>query len=48
MEALDIIAKFNDNTWSLYGNLRKARSGHKSITTGGYTMVIGGHSNDGQ
>ena len=39
---LDVIAKFENNNWSLYGNLQKARSGHGSITYGTQTIVIGG------
>ena len=38
----DVIAKFENDEWSLYGNLRKRRNGHGSITYGTQTMVIGG------
>ena len=40
--SLDIIAKFENNQWSRYGNLQKARSGHGSITSGTQTIIIGG------
>ena len=40
---LDVIAQFKDNEWSLYGNLKKGRSVHGSITFGDKTMVIGGN-----
>ena len=39
---LDVIAQYKDDTWALYGNLRRGRSDHKSITFGDKTMVIGG------
>jgi len=44
---LDIIAKFEDNKWSRYGNLQQARIGHQSITIGTQTIVIGGETDDG-
>ena len=44
---LDVIAKFENNNWSLYGNLQKARSLHGSITYGTQTIVIGGYNDDG-
>ena len=44
---LDLIAQFKDETWALYGNLRKGRSDHRSITFDGKTMVIGGRRTDG-
>ena len=44
---LDVIAKFENNNWSLYGNLQKARRGHGSITYGSHTIVIGGYTQDG-
>ena len=44
---LDVIAKFENNKWSLYGNLQKGRLGHGSITSGTQTIVIGGETNDG-
>ena len=44
---VDVIAKFENDKWSPndsqpYGNLRKRRNGHGSITYGTQTMVIGG------
>ena len=38
----DRIAQFRDNTWSIFGNLQRPRSGHASITSGDKTMIIGG------
>ena len=43
--ALDIIAKFENTEWSIYGYLRQARKGHASITFRTQTIVIGGRSN---
>ena len=43
----DVIAQFKNMQWSLYGNLKKRRDGHRSITFGSQTMVIGGYTNDG-
>ena len=40
--ALDIIAKFENNEWSLYGKLRQPRNGQGSITYGTQTLIIGG------
>ena len=40
--ALDVIAQFKDNAWSLYGNLQKPRNSHASITSGDMTIIIGG------
>ena len=42
-----VIAKYeenelSENPWSLYGNLKKPRSYHGSITSGSATIVIGG------
>ena len=45
--SLDVIAKFENNNWSLYGNLQEARWGHGSIKYGTQTIVIGGRTNDG-
>ena len=44
--SLDVIAKFENNNWSLYGNLQQARNGHGSIRFGTQTIVIGGWAND--
>ena len=43
----DVIAKFENDEWSLHGNLRKRRNGHGSITFGTGTLVIGGLTADG-
>ena len=43
---LDVIAKFENNNWSLHGNLQKARYGHGAITYGTQTIVIGGFVDD--
>ena len=45
--AVDVIAKFQNDEWSLYGNLRKRRHFHGSITSGTETFVIGGWTDDG-
>ena len=42
----DEIFKFDDNGWSLYGNLHALRFSFGSITSGSLTMVIGGESFD--
>ena len=39
-----VIAKYENDEWSHYGNLRKNRHGHGSITLGTKTMVFGGWS----
>ena len=44
---LDVIAKFENNNWSLHGNLQEARIYHGSITYGSQLIVIGGSTNDG-
>ena len=43
---INIIAKFQNNEWTNYGSLHKARQGHNAITSDGYTMIFGG-SRDG-
>ena len=45
--SLDVIAQFKDNEWSLYGNLKKGRFIHGSVTYSDKTMVIGGFVDDG-
>ena len=45
--SLDVIVKFANDKWSLYGNLRKRRYGHGSITVGTDTLIIGGYTPDG-
>ena len=42
-----VIAKYENDEWSLYGNLKKPRMGHGSITYGTTTLVIGGSTDDG-
>ena len=42
----DVIAKFENDKWSPYGNLRKCRYAHGSITFGTNTLVIGGKPDD--
>ena len=42
-----IIAKFENDEWSLYGNLYKRRLYQGSIASGSLSMVIGGSTNDG-
>ena len=42
----NVIAKFENEEWSLYGYLRLTRGYHKSITYGTETIVIGGESDD--
>lgn len=44
----DVIARFKDDEWSLYGNLHRRRSGPGSITSGYQTMIIGGWTDDGR
>ena len=42
-----VIAKYENDNWSLHGNLNKRRYSHASITYGTTTIVIGGRTNDG-
>ena len=44
---LSIIAKYENDNWSLYGNLKRSRSSHGSITYGTTTIVIGGFTDEG-
>ena len=37
-----VIAKYENDKWSLHGNLKKSRNGHGSISSGTATIVIGG------
>ena len=39
---LSVIAKYENDNWSLHGNIKRARYGHRSITYGTATIVIGG------
>ena len=42
-----VIAKYENDNWSLHGNLKKSRYEHGSISYGTTTIVIGGYTNDG-
>ena len=42
-----VIAKYENDNWSLHGNLKKRRYGHGSITYGTTAIVIGGYTRDG-
>ena len=44
---LSTIAKYENDNWSLHGNLKRRRLAHGSITYGTTTIVIGGYTNDG-
>ena len=46
-DSYDVIAQFHNDSWSLYGNLRKRRFLQGSITSGTEAMVIGGATTDG-
>ena len=39
---LSIISKYENDNWSLRGNLKRRRESHGSITYGTTTIVIGG------
>ena len=41
-----VIAQFKDDAWSLYGNLKKRRFGHSTITYDDTMIVFGGRSTD--
>ena len=41
---LSVIAKYENDEWSLHGNLKTPRMGHVSITYGTATIVIGGYA----
>ena len=45
--SLSIIAKYENDNWSLHGNLKRRRINHGSITYGTATLVIGGQTFDG-
>ena len=42
-----IIAKYENDQWSLHGNLKKGRYSHGSIKSGTKTIVIGGYTDGG-
>ena len=44
---LSVIAKYENDKWSLHGNLKRRRESHGSITYGTTTIVIGGWTYDG-
>ena len=44
---LSVIAKYENDNWSLHGNLKRRRNAHGSITYGTTTLVIGGWTGDG-
>ena len=44
---LSTIAKYENDAWSEYGNLKRSRGGHGSITYGTTTIVIDGYTMDG-
>jgi len=44
---LSVIAKYENDEWSLHGNLKRRRDNHASITYGTTTIVIGGYTPDG-
>ena len=44
---LSVIAKYENDNWSLHGNLKRRRVGHGSIISGTATIVIGGGTNGG-
>ena len=44
---LSTIAKYENDAWSEYGNLKRRRAAHGSITYGTTTIVFGGYTDDG-
>ena len=44
----DVIAKFKNQEWSIFGNLKRRRSHHGSIKFGSQFMIIGGWTNGGK
>ena len=44
---LSVIAKYENDKWSLHGNLKRRRHSHGSITYGTIAIVIGGVTDDG-
>ena len=44
---LSVIAKYENDNWSLHGNLKRSRDRHGSITYGTKILVIGGSTDDG-
>ena len=42
-----IIAEYSDNEWNNAGSLKQSRQAHSAITSGSFTLIIGGESIDG-
>ena len=42
-----VIAEYKNDKWFNIGNLQQARYSHGAITSGSWTMIIGGSSADG-
>ena len=42
-----VIAEYKNDEWFNIGNLQQARYSHGAITSGSWTMIIGGSSADG-
>ena len=40
------IVEYNDDKWTVIGNLRQARNDHQAILIDSSVMIIGGDSND--
>ena len=45
--ASSVIAEYKNDEWFNIGNLQQARYSHGAITSGSWTMVLGGSSADG-
>ena len=43
-----VIAEYKDEKWSNVGNLNTSRHVHGAITSGLWTMILGGSSTDSQ
>ena len=41
------IAKYNNDIWTIAGNLNQARDDHGAITVNGLVMIIGGYPDSG-
>ena len=37
------VAKYENNIWTLEGNLNQARKGHEAITVNGMAYIVGGY-----
>ena len=40
------IVEYKDDKWTVIGNLKQARLGHRAISIGSLVMIIGGYSRD--